>query len=481
MTARGASDRAVIVALGFAGLTVSMVQSVLLPIQGELPRLMATERSVAGWAITATLLASLIAAPITGRLGDMFGRRRILLALLVLQVAGSVICFASALVPPAAIAPLVLTGRVLQGLGLGVIPLGIAVLRDAVSPARLPSAIAFVSATLGVGAAVGLPVSAALTQFFDWRALFALTAALGVGAFVLVARAVPSLDGVGGRIDYLGALGLAVGVSAVILAISQGGVWGWGSAATLSLLAGGLVVLVVWCVYQLRVRDPLVDIRSSARPAVLLTNLASVGMGFALFASSIAFPQYLTQSATAGGAGLTLLQAGIAQMPGGIAMLLTAPVAGRWQLRFGPRSLLAVGAAVVAACYLTAALAPLSVPLVVVLSTLIGVGVGWTFAAMPSLIMRAVPRSETAAANGLNTLMRSFGTTLASAVIAAALLALSADVDGRPVPTEAAYSGAFLLGTAAALACVVITLFIPRATQSAPADSTPILKEAPAK
>jgi MFS family permease len=446
----------VVAVLAFAGMGASFMQTILLPIQSELPLLLGESRDVTAWAITVTLLVAAICTPISGRLGDMYGKKTVALALLGLLVLGSVVAALSSSVV------LLIVGRGLQGMGMGVIPLGISILRDVLHKERLGSGIAMVSATLGVGGALGLPISAYVTERYDWHVMFWVAAGIGLLALVLVAWVVPvSTMRAGGRLDVAGVIGLAVGLTGVLLAVSRGNDWGWGSPRTLWLLFGGVVVLLVWGWYELRIDAPLVDLRVTARGTVLFTNLASIAMGFALFASQVVFPQLLELPTEAGGLGLTLMQASLILMPAGLTMLAMSPVAGRLEHRFGPKPLLASGAAIIAFSYVIAVAVDLEVWHVLVVNIVLGVGIGLGFAAMPALIMQVVPARETGAANGLNTLMRSLGTTSAAAVVGGVLAAGGAELDGVPVPSDDAFRTALLLGLLAALVCTVLALLIP--------------------
>lgn len=447
----------VVAVLALAGLGASFTQTILIPIQGELPQLLSASSSDTAWVITITLLVAAICTPISGKLGDMFGKRRVALVLLSILVLGSVVAALSPTVVP------LIVGRGLQGMGMGVIPLGIAILRDVLPADRLGSAIALVSATLGVGGALGLPISAFVTEHFDWHMLFWLAAGIGAVTLALMAWIVPESSlRVGGRIDVVGIIGLAVGLSGVLLAISRGNDWGWSSPRTVWLLVVGIGVLLVWGWLELRTPEPLVDLRVSARGPVLLTNLASVAMGFALFSSQIAFPQLLELPSAAGGLGLPLLQASLVLMPAGLAMLAMSPVAGRLERRWGPKPLLVAGAAVIAIGYSIAVFLDLQVWHILLINVLIGIGIGLGYAAMPTLIMRAVPASETGAANGLNTLMRSLGTATAAAVIATVLAQSTVAIDGVVAPSPSGFEAAFIFGLGAAVLCAVIAAFIPR-------------------
>ncbi len=460
----------VIAVLAFAGMSASFMQTILIPIQAKLPELLHASREDTAWVITVTLLVSAICTPISGKLGDMYGKRRVAIVLLSLLIAGSIICALSPTVLP------LIVGRGLQGTGMGVIPLGISILRDTLPKERLGSAIALVSATLGVGGALGLPISALVTENFDWHVLFWLAGSLGAIALVLFLIVIPSGGAhQGGKFDFGGAVGLAVGLVGLLLAVSRGNEWGWMSAPTLISLAVGILGLLLWGWYELRRVNPLVDLRVSARGPVLMTNLASVAMGFALFSSSIVFPQLLELPRSTGGLGLPLLSASLVLMPSGLAMLAMSPVAGRIERKVGPKPLLVSGAVIISVAYAAAVLLDLNVWLVLGINTVIGVGIGLGYAAMPALIMRAVPASETGAANGLNTLMRALGTSVAAAVVAAVLANSAGGTSAGAVPTESGFGLALTFGLVAAGLCAVLASLIPPVKEEP--DEAPALPE----
>lgn len=433
------------------------MSTIVIPIQGFLPELLDAPREETAWVITITLLVSAVCVPIAGKLGDMYGRRRLALIVLGILIVGATISALSTSVA------MLIFGRGLQGAGNGVIALGMAILRDELPNQRLGSAIALLSGTVGVGAALGLPLGALIAEQFEWRMLFWMATAIGILSFILVAAAVPpSQIRTGGRVDVLGTVGLTVGLVAILLAISWGNEWGWLSPPTPFLIVGGVVVLLAWGWFELRVHDPLVDLRVSARGPVLITNLAGITMGFSLFGTSIVFPQFLALPVVDGGAGLTLLQAGFVMMPAGVAMLAMAPIAGRIQLDAGPKPLLIMGAVTIALAYGLGVLLELQLWSVLLINLVIGMGIGLGFAAMPALIMQSVPATETGAANGLNSLTRSLGSSTAAAVLAAVLAASATQIGGSPIPSTDGFRVALLIGLLAAIATTVFASTIPR-------------------
>ncbi len=443
--------------LAFSGIVVSLMQTLVIPLIPEFPVLLGAPASDTTWAITATLLAGAVATPTVGRLGDMFGKRRMLLLSMASMVVGSVIAALSD-----SLAPMV-TGRALQGLAAGVIPLGISIMRDELPAERLGSAIALMSASLGVGGALGLPMAAFLAEHADWHVLFWTSAVVGALATVLVLAIVPE-SGVTspGRFDVVGAVGLSAGLFCLLLAISKGGDWGWGSAGTTGLFAVAVAVLLVWGWWELRIREPLVDLRTTARRQVLLTNIASAVFGFAMFAMSLVLPQLLQLPRETGyGLGQSMLAMGLVMAPAGFVMMLTAPFSARISRTRGPKVTLMVGAVVVAAGYLLGMVLMAQLWQVVLAGAVIGAGIGLAYGAMPGLIMAAVPVSETAAANSLNTLARSIGTSVSSAVAGVVLAQLTVAFGPVMVPSQDGLRLVMGIGAGAALLALAIAAFLP--------------------
>ncbi|MFE8017943.1 MFS transporter [Streptomyces antibioticus] len=456
---------AVIATLAFAGTTAAIMQTLVTPLIAELPQILDTSSSNAAWVITVTLLVAAVCVPVVGRLGDLVGKRRMLLACSVPLVVGSVVCAVASDVVT------MIVGRGLQGMGMGMVPLGIALLRDVVPAERLSGSIALVSASMGIGGAIGLPLAAAVAQYADWRVLFWGSAVLAAIVAVLIFVLVPDVPAgaKGQRFDLPGAIGLGVGLVCLLLAVSKGADWGWASGTTLGLFAAAVVVLAGWGAWEMRTADPLVDLRTTARPRVLLTNLASVFIGFGMYASMLVMPQLLQfPEATGYGLGQSMLAAGLWMAPGGLMMMLVSPLGGKLTNARGPKFTLICGALVLAAGYF-ASLALIGSAWGVMLVTIItSSGVGLAYGAMPALIMSSVPLTETAAANAFNTLMRSLGTSIGAAVIGVILAQMTTTMGGYTFASEDGFRTALLVGGALALVSAAVAAVIPaaRAAQS---------------
>ena len=434
------------------------MNALLIPVIPELPSLLGTDLASATWVITATLIASAVFTPIIGRMADLYGKRRIYLASLGVLATGALV---------AAIAPgigMLLVGRVLQGAGVGIIPIGIAILRDVLPAAQLPGGIAVVSGSLGIGSAIGLPLASFVIALAGWKSVFGAAAAITVLLLIASTIALPS-GGVTavGRLDVLGAVLLAAWLLPLLLVLTKGAERGWTSVAVITMTAVVPVVRAVWTWQQLRWRSPLVDLRLAVRRPILLTNLASLALGFSMLAANIAFPQALRAPIETGsGLGRPLLAAGFALAPLGLVMLLFPPVGARVSLRHGPRMSLMAGGACVALAYLLATQVRAEVWQLMIPIILVGVGVGFGCAAMPALIMNATPYESTTSANALNALMRSTGTTVSSAAIGGVLAASTVSIGTGEWPTADALTMAFAIAAGTAILASVLAAFLPR-------------------
>ncbi|MGW1605532.1 MFS transporter [Streptomyces eurythermus] len=454
---------AVVPVLAFAGIVVAVMQTLLVPVIKDLPQLLDTAPSNATWVLTSTLLSGAVATPIMGRLGDLYGKRRMLVLSLAVMVIGALVsAFTSELIT-------MIVGRTLQGFAMGAIPLGIGLMRDMLPRERLGSAMALMSSSIGVGGGLALPAAALVAQHTDWHALFYGAAGLGALAILLTLLAVPeSPMRAQGSFDLAGALGLSTGLVLLLLPITKGSDWGWSSGTTLGLFAAAVVVLVLWGLYELRVQAPLVDLRTTARPAVLFTNLASIMVGVAFYVVSLVLPQLLQlPTATGYGLGQTMVVAGLCVAPLGLTMMFTAPVYARLSARYGPKVTLITGLLIIAIGYGGGLGLMDAAWQTIVTSVILGAGIGLAYSSLPALIVGAVPASETGAANGLNTLMRSIGTSVSSAVVGMVLANTANDVGGVAIPTMHGFRVSFLIATAAVAVGLLLALFLPKSPRPA--------------
>lgn len=456
-TTKDTSRRTTLI-LATACTILSMMQSLVAPLLTVLPPELNTTPGAFTWAVTATLLAGAVFIPIAGRLGDMLGKKRVIVALIVPMVIGCVLsALATSLIT-------MVVGRALQGIALGAIPVSVALLRDVLPVPHQATAIALVSASLGIGGGLALPLAAAFAQFWHWRMLFWTFTGVSVLVLLLVAVFVPTGSGRvrGQRFDLLGAVLLTIGLSALLLVIAQGTSWGWTSVASVSAIVVAAVAVVAWIRWELRTPQPLVDLRSATRPIALLTNVASVFAGMAMYISLVTTPQILQLPTSTGvGLGVSLLAAGLLMLPGGVIQMGLAPVGGRIINARGPKTALIVGLVVIAIGYASSQVLLTSAIGIMLVHVIVKGGVGIAYGAMPTLVMSEASPTESGAANGFNTLMRTVGSSSGSALVGAVFGALTLTIGGEVFISEAGFRVAYLIGLVVAIVAIAVAALIP--------------------
>lgn len=448
--------------LALAALAFALAQTSVAPALGDMAvSLHATAQNVT-WALSGYLVAAAVLTPVFGRLGDMFGKRRLLVVSLVLFALGGVV---AALGDNLAT---VVTGRVVMGAGGGIFPLCFGIVRDEFPQERRAGAVGLISATAGIGGGLGLLMGGLLVDHASYRWIFWAGTMMAVVAAVAARFLLPeSPVRTPGKVDIPGTVLLGAGITAPLIAISEATSWGWTSGRTLGLIAGGLVLLVVFVLVERRVAEPLVDMAVLSRRPVLMTNIATLLIGFGMFGVFLLVPQLVETPAASGyGFGGDATRAGLLMLPGCLMMLVAGPLSGVLTQRYGGKVPLALGGVVTAAGMALLAAQHGSQGAVLGCTMVVFVGIGLAFAAMPNLIVDAVEASKTGEATGVNTLVRSVGSSLGSQVIASIL---AHSITARhPLPTEHAYTTSFLVAGAGALVAAVFTLLIPRSRQHSP-------------
>jgi EmrB/QacA subfamily drug resistance transporter len=441
--------------LGIAGLAFALGQTLLIPAFPDLIRELDTDASGVAWTLTGYLVAAAVFTPIMGRLGDMFGKRRLLVLALVAFCAG---CVVSALTNQLEI---VVAGRVLQGVGGGIFPLCFGIIRDEFPARRVARSIGLMSAIAGIGGGLGLVLGGVLIDNVSYHWIFWLGAIMAAVAVASTWLFIPeSPVRTPGRVDLRGALVLGIGLVMPLLAISQAHIWGWGDARTLVLIVAGLVVLAVWVQLQRRTPEPLADISTLAKPAVLMTNLATLLVGFGMFGSFVLIPQLVEAPASVGyGFGLSASEAGLLMLPGALAMLVCGPLSGILGTRFGNKVSLTLGGALAGLGLALLAVAHDSRLAILLFNVVLSGGVGFAFAAMPNLIVDNVPSAQTGEATGFNALVRSLGASLGTQLMAA-VIAGSA-LAGTVQPIEKGFTIAFWIGAVVAGLAALAAVLVP--------------------
>ncbi len=435
--------------LAVAGMSFSLLQTMVAPALPAIQHEYGATTTAVTWVLTIYLLTASIFTPILGRMGDMFGKERLLVIVLLVLGAGTLISALST-----SLAVLIL-GRAVQGAGGAIFPLAFGIIRDEFPREKVGSGIGLISATFGVGGGAGLVLSGIIVDHLDYTWIFWLSLVVIGIAVVATHLFVPeSPIKTPAKIDWGGAALMTVGMSAVLLAVSQGNSWGWGSARVLGLVAVGAVVLVIWTRFELRVPQPLVDMRMMRLRGVWTTNVTALMVGFGMFGSFLLIPQFVEMPQSAGfGFGASVTQAGLYLLPSAAVMLVAGPAAGTLGNRFGSRTPLLIGIVLVAVAFVWLAVMHDASWHIYLGSLFIGAGIGLAFASMATLIVDAVPQSQTGVATGMNTIMRSIGGALGAEIVAS-IVGAHAD--------ETHFVAAFLVSAGGLVVAFLVALAIPR-------------------
>jgi EmrB/QacA subfamily drug resistance transporter len=437
--------------LALGGLALAVSQSLVAPALREIQTDLGTSTTAVTWVLTAFLLSASVATPILGRLGDMFGKKRVLVIALTAVAFGT---FVSAI---ASSIGLLVAGRVIQGLGGGVFPLAMSIIRDEFPRERVAGGIALISAILGVGGGLGIVLAGPIVDHLNYHWLFwfpfGVVTVAAIGVFLVVPE---SPIRTRGRVDWLGALLLAGWLVALLLPISEGPSWGWASGRVVGLFAAAAIIAVVWVVVEIRSREPLVDMRMMRLRGVWTTNVTAILLGAGLFGSFILIPQLVELPKSTGyGFGGSVTQAGLYLLPSALMMLVFSVVAGRLVSAVGPRLPLILGTSVSVASFVVLAVAHSESYEILLGTALLGIGIGFAFSSMANQIVESVPSEQTGVATGMNTIMRTIGGSL-GATVSAVIVASSVTSDG--LPREHGFTLAFA-ASAVALALAVVAAF----------------------
>jgi MFS family permease len=447
----------ILAVLVLAAISFALAQTLVIPALPALARETGASPTAASWVLTAFLLSASVATPIVGKLGDLFGKGRVLTGVMLGFAAGSVVC---ALADSIGV---IIAGRAIQGIAGGVFPLSFGVIRDTFPRRRVVAGIGMLSASFGIGGGIGLPLAGIVVDNLDISWLFWISLVSLPVAFAVHRLVPPSPPVERTRVDWLGAVVLSLSLVAILLAVTEGEDWGWTSARTLGLFATGFVLLAIWLRIEASVDQPLIELGVLRDRVVATTNAAAFFVGFAMFSSFLLIPEFAQTPESAGyGFAMSVTASGFLMAPAAAAQLVAGPIAGPLAGRFGLRAMLALGALCAGLAFLIMALAHEHPWEFIVGGTLLGAGITFSLSAMANLIVQSVPQHEVGIATGINTIMRTVGGAFGAAG-GTAIVAAHRTASG--VPTESGYRVAFLASAAGGLLAIGAALLIPRRVQ----------------
>ncbi|MFJ6572653.1 MFS transporter [Streptomyces sp. NPDC091292] len=432
----------------------SMLQSLIAPALPTVQHALHTSQSTATWVMTAYLLSASVFTPILGRVGDLVGRKRTLVAVLATVTIG---CLLAALAPTIGV---LIVARVVQGVGGALFPLSFGIIRDEFAPGDVGPGISNLSAVIAAGGGVGMVAAGPIVAALDYRWLFWIPVVVAAATTLIAVRHVPeSPTRAEGRVGWLGAVLLSGWLVALLLPLSQASVWGWGSARSVGLFAAAVVLFALWLVAEARSRHPLIDLRVLRLPAVWTTNTAALLFGAGMYAIWTFLPGFVQTPRSAGyGFGASVTTAGLLMVPMLIAMFCSGILSGRLEPVLGAKALLTAGAALGAVSGGVLTLWHDRPWQVAFAAGVFGLGIGLAFASMANLIVGSVPPAQTGAATGMNANIRTIGGSIGAAVTG---VLVTAHLQPSGLPHASGYTHGFALLTALCLAATLAALLVP--------------------
>jgi EmrB/QacA subfamily drug resistance transporter len=436
-----------------AGLAYAVLSSAVIPALPTIQHHLHTSETGATWILTAFLLSASVGTAIIGRLGDMYGKERLLLWTLLVLAVGTLLAAVSDSLA------LVIGARVIQGVGGGIFPLAFSIIRDEFPADRVAGSIGLISAILGIGGGFGLVLGGLIVERLSWHWLFWLPLVVTLAAAICTWRFIPeSPIRSPGKVNWLAAGLMSLGMCCVLVAIAQTTVWGWGGTRTLALFAAGLLVCAGWVAVEVRSREPLVDMAMMRIRGVWTTNLAAFLLGAGLYASFIVFPQFAQLPKSTGfGFGASVVVSSLYLLPSAFGMGLLGTFAGRLARRYGSKFALTCGTAITAAAFGWLLIAHAHPYDMLIAAALLGIGIGLAFAALGNLIVQAVPFSQTGVATGMNTVLRTLGGALGGQLSATFIV----DNTAHGQPTVTGFTDTFAMATLFLLVGVFAALLVP--------------------
>jgi len=437
--------------IGAFALLQSLVVPVLTTVQHELH----TSQDTVTWVLTAYLLSAAIMTPILGRIGDMYGKKRVFVATLVALAVGSLL---AALAPSIGV---MIVARVIQGFAGGMLPCAFGIIRDEFPAEKVAGAVGLLASLTAIGAGLGIVLAGPIVDALSWRWLFwlpmILTVIAGVCAFLFVPESPIRAPG---RISWLPAILLSGWLVALLVALSEAPLWGWRSGKVLGLVAVAIVLAASWLASELRATTPLIDMKMMRLTAVWTNNLVALLIGVGMYATFAFLPEFVQTPRAIAGYGFTasITKSGLMLLPAAVAMFVVGMFAGRLAGRFGGKALVVVGCLVGASSMSVLAFAHHQQWQIYLATALMGVGFGLAFSAMSALIVAAVPPSQTGVASGMNANIRNIGGSIGAAVMASIV---TAQLGASGLPKESGYTTGFAIMACGLVLAALAGLLMP--------------------
>jgi EmrB/QacA subfamily drug resistance transporter len=453
-----------VLALGVAAF--ALLQSLVIPVLTTVQHELHTSQGTATWVLTAYLLSASIMTPILGRIGDMTGKKRVFVITLIALAVGSLLAAVASSIG------VLIVARVIQGIGGGMVPVAFGIIRDEFPAGKVTGAVGILASLTAVGAGLGIVLAGPIVNLLGYHWLFWLPMILTVVAAVAAVLFVPeSPVRTPGRISWLPALLLSGWLVALLIALSQAPVWGWGSGTVIGLLTGAVLLAAAWVISELRAATPLIDMKMMRQTAVWTNNLVALLIGVGMYATFAFLPEFVQTPAAAGyGFGASITRSGLMLLPSALTMFGVGMFAGRLAARHGGKVLVIAGCLIGCAAMAILAFAHQHQWEIYLSNAIMGVGFGLAFAAMSALVVAAVPPSQTGVASGMNANIRTIGGSIGAAVMASIV---TSSLGPSGLPKQAGYTIGFAAMAGGLVLAALAGLLIPTAQRLRPAAGAP--------
>ncbi len=455
----------VLALLAFIVMIVMYVEGMLTPSLPSIASGFKVSVSQVSLVLSSYLVGGVALTPIVGKLGDIYGKKKILsISLILYAIFVSVTGFSPNFT-------FMVVSRAIQGIGLTILPLGMSLIREEFPKEMIPKAQALISAMFGAGFAVSLPLGSFVSNDYGWRWTYHSAVPFVIVSTIIALLIIkeskykrPQV-----KIDFVGAVLLASVLGLFVFALSQGPVWGWTSTKVLGMLGVSVILIAPLVMYESRYKskggESLLDFRLLAQRNVMVTNLAVTVSGMGMFLAMQALT-YRFELPTPDGLGKSILYTGISLVPFAIGMIVFAPITGQLVSRVGVKPLAVLGSVVSAVGFLFQALIP-SYTITMVLEFVTGAGLSMINASVINFLILTVNPKDMGLATGMNGTFRSVGSAIGAPTAGSLLSTFTASytvayVGGHPItknlPSHLAFYYAFIIA-ASTFAASIITVY----------------------
>jgi len=468
----GYATRALLTVTAVA-LLMNYVETMVIPGIYDIQKDLSTTATVASWITSAFLIVGAAVSPLFGKLGDMYGKKKIFLTVLLFYIAGVGLAGFSTNIS------MLIASRAIQGIGFAIVPLGLAIITDVFPKERVATAQGIISGTFAIGAAAGLIIGAYIVQDLSWQWAFHSAFILSIILFFIALLALKKdVPGQKNTLDIVGASMLMSGIVLVLLYLTEAPTLGWLSLENVALLIPGIVLTAGFFAFENKQTSPLIHLGLLKIRNVLVANLVGILSSMSMFLVFFAVIYYAQYPSRIGpyGLGLSVIDTGLTLAPATIVMLIVGPLMGRLVTRIGPKPIITLGAAIsivglLLFIFFRGTTAELTVAVAVAL-----VGVVSLIIPIVNMISVSVPRENTAVGLGMNTMLRNLGGAIGP-VLATTIISTYYDKVGPPIlPTamtfgnKTAFNTIFAIGIGLMIAIIVLSLTIKNYTFAKNAD-----------